>query len=56
MASKKPLDKRYESAKERLAGVKGAQAWIHDLMAQHLLKSEHPISDEPIEGKGPEPK
>lgn len=49
------LDRHYRSAKEHLAGVKAAQVWVQELMAQHLLDSQHPIRDRPPAGKDPRP-
>lgn len=46
--AEKPLVKALVSAKEHLAGVRAAQAWHRDLVAQHLLRSESPIRDEPL--------
>jgi hypothetical protein len=43
-----PVVKHKVSAKERLAGVKGAETWIHDLAAKHLLDTEAPIKDQPV--------
>lgn len=40
--------KHQHSLKEHLAGVKGAHAWIQELSAQHLLRSQSPIRDEPV--------
>lgn len=47
----KPYDQHYRSAAMRLAGVKAAQAWHHELAAAHLLHGQHPIEDQPV----PEP-
>lgn len=54
MAPKRQFDERYHSAREHLAGVKGAAKWIQDLAAEHLLKSEQPISKRPVKPAGEE--
>lgn len=44
----KPAHKHKVSAKEHLAGVHAAAKWIQELSAQGLLRTQHPIRDEPI--------
>lgn len=46
-----PVNKHYQSAKEHLAGLAAAAAWHQDLMAAHLLDTQSPIKDEPIDGE-----
>lgn len=46
----KPVAKRYRSAREHLAGIKAAEAWHRELAAKHLLRTEQPISSEPVKG------
>jgi hypothetical protein len=43
----KPVDKHYQSAREHLAGVKASQAWVQELTAAHLLRTQQPISGQP---------
>lgn len=47
----KPATKHKVSAKEHLAGVHAAAAYIQALSAQGLLRSQHPIRDEPLPGE-----
>jgi hypothetical protein len=42
-----PVTKRKTTAKEHLAGIKGARVWIQDLSEQGLLRTQHPIRDTP---------
>lgn len=44
----KPAPHHKTSAKEHLAGVHAAQKWIQELSAQGLLRSQHPVRDEPV--------
>lgn len=44
-----PFAKHQVSLKEHLAGVKGARVWIQELSAQHLLDSQDPIKNQPVE-------
>lgn len=44
----KPAPHHKTTAKEHLAGVHAAQKWIQELSAQGLLRSQHPVRDEPI--------
>lgn len=44
----KTLHKYKGTAKERLAGIKGARKWIQTLSDQHLLKGQDPVKDQPI--------
>lgn len=46
-----PYAKHRGSLKEHLAGVKAAHAWIQELSAEHLLKSQEPISKQPVNGE-----
>jgi hypothetical protein len=43
-----PVRKHLASAKERAAGSRAAQAWHQELAAEHLLRSQQPISSEPV--------
>lgn len=53
MTKTKVLDANYQSAKEKLAGIAASRAWIQDLTAAHLLRTQQPIRDEPIDqGQG----
>lgn len=47
-----PVVRGYHSAREHLAGVKAAAAWIHELAAAHLLRTQEPISSEPTTTPG----
>lgn len=42
-----PYAKHHATLKQHLAGVKAAQTWIRELSAEHLLKSQNPIKDQP---------
>lgn len=44
----KPATKHKVSAKEHLAGIKAAQVYIQALSAEHLLRTQDPIRDQPI--------
>lgn len=50
----KPIDKHYESAREKLAGVKAGQAWVQELTAAHLRRTQSPISRRPEPEQEPE--
>lgn len=45
-----PVHKHHATAREHLAGVKAARAWIQDLAAQQLLDSQAPIKNTPYPG------
>lgn len=51
MARTKAFDQHYDSAREQLAGRRAAEAWQHELSAEHLLKLEAPIKDRPVEAE-----
>lgn len=44
-----PFAKHKATLKEHLAGVKGAQTWIQELSASHLLDSQQPIKSQPVQ-------
>jgi hypothetical protein len=46
------IAKKHATAKQHLAGLAGARAWIQDLSAAHLLSYQHPIRDEPLPDAG----
>lgn len=41
--------------KEHLAGIHAAQVWHQDLAAQHLLRTQSPIRDQPVPPAEPTP-
>lgn len=43
-----PVAAHVKNAKEHLAGIKAAQVWRQDLVAQHLLDTQQPIKDTPV--------
>lgn len=47
-----PIRKHKGTLKEHLAGVKGAAKEIQTLAAEHLLRTQDPISKQPV--KSPE--
>ena len=49
-----PVRKHIKSAKEHLAGLHAAQVWREDLIKQHLLDTQSPIRDEPLEPPNPD--
>lgn len=51
-----PFTKHRGTLKEHLAGVKGAHKWIQELSAQHLLDSQNPIKNQPVEQPQEQPK
>jgi hypothetical protein len=52
----KPAHRRKITAKEHLAGVHAARKYIQALSAEGLLRSQHPVRDEPIPTPGEAPK
>jgi len=44
----KTLHKYKGTAKESLAGTRGARKWIQSLAAEHLLRTQNPVRDQPI--------
>lgn len=44
-----PVVKHHASAKQHLAGVKASQVYIQALAAAHLLDSQSPIKDTPVQ-------
>lgn len=51
-----PYAKHHGTLKEHLAGVKGAHKWIQELSAQHLLDSQDPIKNRPVNPPQEQPK
>jgi hypothetical protein len=51
-----PIIKHTVSAKEHLAGIKGAQVYHQELAAKHLLDSQQPVKNTPYpaESRAPE--
>lgn len=47
-ANPPPIHKHMVTAKQRLAGMAGSRAWIQELTAAHLLRTQSPIRDEPL--------
>lgn len=45
----KTLHRYKGTAKEHLAGIRGAQKEIQTLAAQHLLRTQNPVRDQPVE-------
>lgn len=44
-----PVHKHKHSAKQHLAGIKAAQIWVQELTAAHLLDTQQPIKDQPVQ-------
>ena len=42
-----PVRKHLATAREHAAGVKANRAWVHDLAAKGLLRTQAPISEQP---------
>jgi hypothetical protein len=49
-----PVPRHLASAREHAAGLRASAAWVQDLAAAHLLKSEAPIKDQPVTPPTPE--
>lgn len=45
----KTLHKYKGTAKEHLAGIKGARKEIQTLAAEHLLRTQNPVRDQPVD-------
>lgn len=50
------VNQHYESAREKLAGVKAGQAWIQELTDAHLLRTQSPIAKQPYPADNQEAK
>lgn len=51
----KTLHRYKGTAKEHLAGIKGAAKEIQTLSAQHLLRTQDPVRDQPVTPAPPQP-
>jgi hypothetical protein len=45
----KTLNRYKGTAKESLAGIKGAREWIQTLQAEGLLRTQNPERDQPVD-------
>lgn len=50
-----PITRHHATAKEHLAGVKGAAVYHQALAAQHLLDTQNPVKDRPYPAEKEEP-
>jgi len=50
------IHKHITTAKEHLAGLAGNRAFVQELAAAHLLRTQSPIRDEPLPGNQEEAK
>jgi hypothetical protein len=51
-----PVVKHLTSARAHLAGVVASRAWVQDLAAAHLLRTQTPISSKPFDKEASPPK
>lgn len=47
-----PIKTHHTTAKQHLAGLAGSRAWIQELVAAHLLDTQQPIKDLPLQQEG----
>lgn len=44
-----PYVAHYNTAREHLAGIAASEQWLKDLTAAHLLRTQQPIRDYPLD-------